>query len=684
MSLHQLDGVVPRLALLLFFVLAPAALPAQTATLAPSSSSVPMASPSPTLSQPSASPASPQADSVPTSVDAGSVAVQADAFAPSAAATGSDIIVLEGEALKSIKARNAADLLRDVAGVFVSDYGTAGGLQGVSIRGSSSAQVVIVVDGQRQNNVQSGGIDLSHLGADQIDRIEILRGGASAAYGSDAVGGVIYITTHKANKNSLHFNVENRSHFPLAYRDSNGVDHPADYTMLMDGQHIGLAGTVIVGDGVFSLSNIFDGDQGKFTYLDDSGITRQRDQVATLVNRSSIGFDSQLGGGKFSAKVDSLYKHTGVPGSLSWLTPAALQDERGVSGIVGWKTDSFFNDNLDFNGQVWGNWSQYKSSGFSPDTISDLGSVGVDLKQSAILNEVITLAYGLSGRFDTIQASGMINSNSGSPERLSGGLFVNPILKTGILTLSPSLRFDVFSDVPAGLTASFGTDLALSDYSSLWLSLSRSYRAPTFNDLYWPADAFSKGNPNLSPESAWSGDLGLALKSEFISSRSSVFVRYVQDGIDWLLNGGIWTPSNIHETLYPGFDQDFTLSYQWLRLGVNYEFLHSFLLSEGYSITSDHRVAQMPDHKLKAHAGIRSGGFECGIDGVLNSQGFWDLANSEIMPAWFVLNANIAYWFSQESSIYLAVDNVLNARYQIVNGYPMPGIGIRIGLNLGY
>ena len=138
------------------------------------------------------------------------------------------------------------------------------------------------------------------------------------------------------------------------------------------------------------------------------------------------------------------------------------------------------------------------------------------------------------------------------------------------------------------------------------------------------------------------------------------------------------------ETLFYGFDQDFSLSIAFIRLGATYEYLHSNFLGSGYTILDDKRVPGSPEHRLRARFAIKSATFELGVNGELNTQGFWDVPNSQIMPAWFVLNANIGFWFNEVSNFYIAVDNLLNASYQVRSGYAMPGICIRIGLTLGF
>ena len=91
------------------------------------------------------------------------------------------------------------DLLSRVPGVQVASSGGRGSLPGIYIRGTKSAQSLVLVDGQRMANATSADSNLQYLNIDQIERVEVLRGSRSVIYGSDAIGGVIQIFTRRAN-----------------------------------------------------------------------------------------------------------------------------------------------------------------------------------------------------------------------------------------------------------------------------------------------------------------------------------------------------------------------------------------------------------------------------------------------------------------------------------------------------
>ncbi len=95
------------------------------------------------------------------------------------------------------------DLLSRVPGVQVARTGGRGSLPGIYLRGTKSAQSLVLVDGQRIANTTSGDSGLQYLNVDQIERVEVLRGSRSVIYGSDAIGGVIQVFTRRNAEQGL-------------------------------------------------------------------------------------------------------------------------------------------------------------------------------------------------------------------------------------------------------------------------------------------------------------------------------------------------------------------------------------------------------------------------------------------------------------------------------------------------
>jgi vitamin B12 transporter len=108
---------------------------------------------------------------------------------------GSAVTVVTGEELRARQVRNAADALRSLPGVAVSRSGGAGNITQVRIRGAEAPHTLVLIDGIEANTTADGEFDFSNLSAEDLERIEVIRGPLSSLYGANALGGVVNIVT---------------------------------------------------------------------------------------------------------------------------------------------------------------------------------------------------------------------------------------------------------------------------------------------------------------------------------------------------------------------------------------------------------------------------------------------------------------------------------------------------------
>jgi outer membrane cobalamin receptor len=99
---------------------------------------------------------------------------------------------------QTVARQNIGEALSQAQSVFVKEYGSVSGLKTINLRGAGDGQTLVLTDGVRLNNPQNGGVDASLLSLLGLERIEVVRGNASALYGSDAMGGVIHLRSSPA------------------------------------------------------------------------------------------------------------------------------------------------------------------------------------------------------------------------------------------------------------------------------------------------------------------------------------------------------------------------------------------------------------------------------------------------------------------------------------------------------
>jgi vitamin B12 transporter len=140
--------------------------------------------------QPGGAPAQPPATAAEATTDETVLGVPA-------ATVGNAVTIISGEDLRRQQIRNAADALRSLPGVAVNRQGGVGNFTQVRIRGAEANHTLVLIDGIVANNTADGEFDFSNLPAEEIERIEIIRGPMSSLYGSNAVGGVINIISRR-------------------------------------------------------------------------------------------------------------------------------------------------------------------------------------------------------------------------------------------------------------------------------------------------------------------------------------------------------------------------------------------------------------------------------------------------------------------------------------------------------
>ncbi len=605
------------------------------------------------------------------------------------------ITIITGEDIARQGATNFADILSLKAGITINDYGPEGSLKSVSIRGSDSSGVLILVDGIRMNDSRQSGVDLSLIPIDMIDRVEIIRGGTSALYGADAVGGVVNIITRKKAENSLRLSVENGSYIPRkAVKVSEGaVEEKADASLLdlVDTQKVVVGYSRDVGKASVVASGSFTRAKNEFVWNDDeyTGDYRKR------INADMMGTDLYASlllpafGGQFDITGMFGYSRRGVPGKIDptdfSLSTDARQKNILTNGSIHYSTDRFLSDFLTFDATAYHRFSvlgyEDPDDFFPVDSMHKTHSAGIDAHQELLSFDIFTLIYGANLHLDFVDSTDI-----GTKERVSGGLFLEvPLYALTRFTIIPSLRYDLYSDFPDTFDYKLDGIYSLSENASLKAGFAKSYRAPSLNDLYWPADPWTEGNPDLKPETGYSGEVGLSMRRKRLSCDVFTFTRYMQDEIEWTEGPDfIWRPYNIGETFYLGAEAAGSIEVlKGLWIDLNYTLTYSFVLkgaSGTYSISDDKRVPYVPVHSLNGWIRYTPGKNSIGLSAQLESKRYTNETNTNSVDSTAVFNARYTRTLSEALLLKIAVDNIFNATYETVEGYIMPPLFIRAGI----
>ncbi|SDV11780.1 TonB-dependent receptor domain-containing protein [Pseudomonas mucidolens] len=437
--------------------------------------------------------------------------------------------------IERLQPSSVSDLLRRVPGVQVSQAGGRGSLASIYIRGTKSAQSLVLVDGQRIGNSTSGDSNLQHLNIQQIERVEVLRGSRSVIYGSDAIGGVIQIFTRRSSESGLQprlhvgfgshqswerslglsgGNEQTRFNLGASLDDTHGINR-THTSYPSDGDHDAYRNQSIS----FSLSHAFNDDI-------EAGLN-------VLDNRGKSEFDNPFG------RYDANYQ-------VFQQTPYSKFTVSGVSSYV----DARINDAWTSRIELGHSENREKTL----DKLSDDRGVfntyrnSLNWQNDLRLNPQNSLILGGDWYED------QVNSNTALAEdsRWNRAAFIQHRFEGQLFSTELGLRRDQNQQFGGQNSWSGTLTLPLNPDNDLLLSYSEGFRAPTFNDLYYPNNYGVNSNPDLKPETSKSYEV--QWRSQLSDTRrleASLYRTDIKDAIVFVGSDG---PQNVASARINGFE----------------------------------------------------------------------------------------------------------------------------------
>ncbi len=601
-------------------------------------------------------------------VDVGQIDVSSEAYSPVTLAPAGSVTVITADDIVKSGANNVAEALVTAPGAWVNSGGPGGSLATASIAGSTSNQVLVIVDGVRQNDARQGAPDLARIPAENIEKIEVLRSGASAVYGADAVGGVIVITTKKSGARRLSVRFEN-SAYPTAV-PKNGA------TGLIDGQSLGLDAGSKLGLADLAFSAQAERASNAFLY-NSSGSSYIRGNASFWSGAANLSVGIPVADGRLTLLAAGSYQDAGAPGSLSFSSPLAEQKNTNLSGSLGWSSDALAGGALVLDLQSHGGFSRLDYIDPSYPGLHDMTNGGIDLRATDLILPSIDLGFGASLLYEAANSPAFASNPSGQPNRFSLGGYFQPEFRLGDnFKIKPALRYDWNANYVAGLSAMLDAVWKANEALDLRLSGGRSYRAPTFNDLYY-SDPYYHGNPNLKPETSWSTEMGFDLHQKDFSLSANAQVRYVTDLI--ITTPDYSTMDNLNTALIPNATVEASYKIGPATVKVNYEFLYPLDLSAGQTISDNVVLTNYSRHKAGGSVDLLFGPVGAGI--IAN---YWSerVSSGSTLNGALIVNLNASYKVSKNLRINVAAENLLDTTYQVNYDYPMPGLTVKAGVKI--
>lgn len=560
------------------------------------------------------------------------------------------------------------EALSQSTGVTVRDFGGLGKLSTMSIRGSTSDQVVVMIDGVRVNPSTGGGVDLSSLPADQVDRIEVIRGGDSAFYGDGAVGGVVNIITKKGKG-------PGRNTFGASYGSFNTLN-----TSLSRSQGFE-KGSYLAGASYLHTD-------GNYPYTNDNGTTLDTGDDFNSHRKNNALDDRTLllkGSYGFSDKVDlSLQNHLhssikGVPGVTNFPSPHAWQKNLRNISQASLSLSDLPASGLSFKTTLA---HRYEFLQFS-DPLGE--QTGVPLETEYAENEprVRQLVRYIWGRHQIWSVSGeyarsILDDKSGvynDPERDNWATVLSDqaILWKGRITVVPAVRYDKVTDVGDQWSPKIGLSIKPWEWLVVKGNAGRSFRAPNFSELYFN-QGFVSGNPDLKPERATNYDGGVQFVSDMFFAEAAYFRNEVEDLIEYLLISGFrYKPFNIGRALLHGMESSATFRpWQYTSLSGSYTLTYAIDKTDDEN-RADNQIPGIP--RKKAFARLEGGPkmVRTFLEYHYIGPNYINQANTKLLNERHILNAGVVVAPSDTFTFGFESKNVLDDQAVDVRGFPLPG-----------
>ena len=539
------------------------------------------------------------------------------------------------------------DLLQQVSGIDIRRRGVPGTQADLYIRGGGFDQTLLLIDGMKMDDIQTGHHILNLLLPIQlIERIEIIKGPASRIFGQNAFNGAINIVTKslpKFDKKQFEMLVSNPTFgsfkqfgFLINSRLSLKEKFNAQLTFSRSKS-----------DGYR-----YNTDYGNDFFFFKSKIKTQKNPIII-----TSGFtEKKFGANGFYASPSATdqYEETqasflGIStllGSEKFLIRPKLYWRRGQDEYIYIRNNPSVYRNLHKTNKIYLDFS------FSKLFDSSRLNFGIDLSNSSISS-----------------------NNLGDHDRFTTSLYADYTFKTkdNKLSFSPGLSISNFSDMSTHFFPGIDVGYDFNEKINLYANYGKTYRIPTYTDLYY-SDRNTIGNPDLNPEHAITNEIGIKYSNDNIDVSSSFFSRKSSNIIDYVKQSeqDKWEATNIRNLDTNGFDLNFLYkisTHNSLRLGYTYLFDKSYVSEVNYSRYAINSLR----HQLNTRLALK---YSNKITHTLINR-FGERSNK---VSHVVYDSNLKYKLSENSYFFINVNNIFNEEYYETNLVPMPGRNFLIGV----
>lgn len=445
------------------------------------------------------------------------------------------ITLLPVTAQTSLLTTSWIDLLRLEPSLDLRQRAPNGVLTDLSIRGSSFGQTLVLLNGLRLNDAQTGHFNMNlPVPLEAVERIEVLKGAGSLFYGSDAVGGVVNVITNVSERRTLRVRTAVGSFGSQQQRVDFG------WSNKLFSQRLVAARDFSTG---FTSNRDFRGLSGSY----DLRFRSRLGNTSVLLASADRAFGAEQFYGNFPSWERTKTWWTGIRQELGSKTEASFAFRRGTDLFVLYRDRPTVYTNHHAG-------ETYQAA----------------LRRVETLNSNTRLSYGVEGLRDTLNST-----NLGKRTRDRGAAYVGlDVRALHRFSFTLGTREELYTGGGRQFSPTAAMGYWLSPGWKLKASASRAFRLPTFTDLYY-RDPANVGNPLLRPESAWNFEGGVQwVRLDSLRAELTVFQRRERDGIDYFRRtpSDTWAAANFQRLRFGGIEAAIAWT---VRRGHTFEARHT-------------------------------------------------------------------------------------------------------------
>ena len=552
--------------------------------------------------------------------------------------------IISSDYIKNSPASNVSDLLQEITGIDVRRRGV-GGVQGdLYIRGGGFDQTLLLVDGMKMDDAQTGHHTLNMiLPLYLIERIEVIKGPAARIFGQNAFNGAINIVTKDVTgeKKQIDLSLKEISYGSFEQKNISAV-------------------TKIITNKAKSLISFSNNTSDGYRYNTD--FKRNNYFVKTSFNLKSSPIDviasfseNKFGANGFYASPSATEQYEETQASLLGVSTTINSEKLSIKPRLYWRRgqDEYI--------YIRDNPSVYRN-------LHKTNKVSAELSGSYFSNSGIT---GFGVDLSTVNIS---SNNLGEHDRTTVNLFFDHTFKLfdEKLVLSPGIAVSYFSDMSFHSFPGIDLGYNINSNFKLYSNIGKTFRIPTYTDLYY-SDRTTIGNENLNPESATSTELGFKYNTSNFKISGAFFNRKAKNIIDYVKENenDLWNAVNIGSLKTTGFELDFRYNFQnqnYLNLSYTNIKDNNYVTNINFSKYSLNSLKHHFTSKLNLNY-IRN----------VNHSFVYKYAERSDKSSYNILDSKIMY----KKGLFIYVNNIFDEVYSETNLVPMPGTSFLVGISVG-